>query len=139
MRWTYLMVAAPLLTGACVSTNAALMNPTVKLAPVCPNGVALFTSPDKVGKAYTEVAILNAKGESGWTSEEGMYNSMRKKAAGLGANGVILNDIKEAGAGAKVAGAIFGTGTERKGSSIAISVPGDSARVREACATVVKG
>jgi hypothetical protein len=133
-----MIVLLPLVLGACVSTNAALLNPTVRLAPVCPDGVALFTSPDKVGKEFSEIAILNATGESGWTSEGGMYNSMRKKAAELGANGIVLNDIKEAGAGAKVAAAIFGTGTERKGSSVAISIPSDSARVREACSETRK-
>lgn len=118
---------------ACVSTNAALLDPTVKLAPVCPEGVALFTTAERVGSAYTEVAILNSTGESGMTSEEGMYNSMRKKAASLGANGIILNSIKEPSAGSKIVGSLFGTGAERKGSSIAIHIPADSARVREAC------
>ena len=33
-----------LLTAACVSTNAALLDPTVRLAPICPEGVAMFTS-----------------------------------------------------------------------------------------------
>jgi hypothetical protein len=44
----------------------------------------------------------------------------------LGANGIILDAINEAGAGAKVAAAIFGTGTQRKGRSIAIFVFPDS-------------
>lgn len=62
-----------------------------------------------------------------------MMKSMRKKAADVGANGIIMGDINEPGAGAKVVGAFLGTGTERKGKSVAIFVPGDSTRVQKAC------
>src|SRR5690242_12949556 len=123
-----------LLLAACVSTNAAVLDPSAKLPEVCPDGVQLFTSADKVGKDYQEVALLNSKGESGWTSEQGMYNSQRKKAAHLGANGIILNAINEPKPGTKIIGALLGTGSERKGSAIAIYIPADTARVRAACA-----
>ena len=76
---------APVLV-ACVSTNAALLNPSLKLAPVCPDGVQVFTDSTKVGKPYTEVAVLNSKGSTEGTSEGGMINSQRKKAAALGAS-----------------------------------------------------
>src|SRR3989475_3301735 len=49
--------------AACVSTNAALLNPSLKLAPVCPDGVQVFTDTSKVGKPYTEVAVLNSRSE----------------------------------------------------------------------------
>ena len=42
-----------------------------------------------------------------FTSEGGMMKSMRKKAASVGATGIILSGIDEPGAGAKVAGAIL--------------------------------
>lgn len=58
---------------------------------------------------------------------------MRKKAAEVGANGIIMAGIDEPVAGAKVAGAFLGTGTERKGKSVAIFVPADTGRVRRAC------
>lgn len=61
--------------------------------------------------------------------------SMRKKAAEVGANGIIMGNIDEPGAGAKVAAAIFGTGAERKGKSVAIFVASDTARVRAFCAS----
>lgn len=127
------LIPALLLLSGCVSTNAALLDPSVHLAPICPDGVALFTTTDRVTSDYREIAILNAKGETGWTSEGGMMNSMRKKAASLGANGIILNNINEPNAGTKIVGQLLGTGSERKGSSIAIDVPADSARVAIAC------
>jgi len=134
MRMHGLVPLLVLATAGCVSTNAAVLNPSVKLAPICPDGVQLFTSADKVGKDYREIALLNSSGQSGSTSEKGMYDSQRKKAAELGANGIIVNNINEPKAGTKIIGALFGTGAERKGSALAIDIPGDSARVRGACA-----
>jgi hypothetical protein len=134
MRMRGLVPLLVLATAGCVSTNAAVLNPSVKLAPICPDGVQLFTSADKVGKDYREIALLNSSGQSGSTSEKGMYDSQRKKAAELGANGIIVNNINEPKAGTKIIGALFGTGAERKGSALAIDIPGDSARVRGACA-----
>jgi len=121
---------------ACVSTNAALLNPGVTLAPVCPDGVQVFTDSSKVGKPYTEVALLNSSGDNDMTSESGMINSQRKKAAGLGANGVILGSMADPGTGAKVFHALIGTSANRKGKAIAIYIPSDTARVAAACKTV---
>jgi hypothetical protein len=122
-----------LILGACVSTNAVQLNPTAQRAPVCPNAVQLYTDSSKVGAPFEEVAILNSKGESGWTSERGMYESMRRKASELGANGVILAPVQEPKAGTKIIGALLGTGAERKGGATAIWVPRDSSRVNEHC------
>ena len=125
--------AAVVLLAACVSTNAVQLNPSAQRAPVCTNAVQLYTDSSRVGKAFEELAILNSKGESGMTSERGMYESMRRKAAQLGANGVILAPVQEPKAGTKIIGALFGTGAERKGGAIAIWVPGDSGRIAESC------
>jgi len=118
---------------ACVHTNAAVVDVTQKFAPLCPDGVKVFSDTSKVGKPYQEVALLNSKGESGSTSEQGMINSQRKKAAELGANGIVLGGFQEPKAGTKIVGALFGTGAERKGSAVAVYIPGDSARVKTAC------
>ena len=129
-----LAVASVLLVG-CTRTNAALMDNTVRLAPTCPDAVKMYTSPSMVGAAYKEVALLNSTGSTGFTSEAGMMKSMRKKAAAVGANGIIMGNIDEPGAGAKVAAAVFGTAAERKGKSVAIFLVSDTARVRSFCAT----
>src|SRR3989475_10870890 len=119
--------------AACVHTNAAVLDVTQKFAPLCPDGVKVFSDTSKVGKSYQEVALLNSKGQSGSTSEGGMINSQRKKAAELGANGIVLGGFQEPKAGTKIVGALLGTGAERKGSALAIYIPGDSTRVKAAC------
>ena len=122
-----------LLSAACVQTNVASLNPTVQHFPTCVAAVQLFTSPERVTREYTEIALLNSTGSSSSTNERQMIESMREKAAQAGAHGIILSNIAEPSAGAKVAGAILGTGAERKGRSVAIRIEADSARVREAC------
>jgi hypothetical protein len=86
-----------------------------------------------VGKPYTEVALLNSAGDNDLTSESGMIRSQQKKAAQLGANGIILGQIKDASTGAQVAQAFLGTSANRKGRAIAIYIPSDTARVAAAC------
>lgn len=122
-------LGAVALIVACVQTNAVRLGNAPVRAPVPEDQVAVYRTASQVPGPYEEVALLNAKGEASWTNEEKMFNSMRKKAGEMGANGIILDAISEPGAGAKVAGAILGTGVERKGKAIAIYVfPADSVR-----------
>lgn len=123
------LLAALFLATACVQTNATLLNPSPVARPkVAPAAVRIYRTTDQIGGKFEEIALLNSKGESNWTDERAMFESMRKKAGDLGANGVVLEAVNEAGAGAKVAAAIFGTGTQRKGRAIAIYVFADTTK-----------
>lgn len=111
---------------ACVTTRAIYVDPTAtRYAPVSPESVRIFTTEAELDTLeYVRVAIIEASGSGEYTSQTGMIDAMRKKAGELGANGLLLPQINEPGAGAKVAGAIFGTGTERKGNAVAIRILG---------------
>jgi hypothetical protein len=111
-----------------------LIDPSVQLARTCPDAIKLFTTPDKVGHPYREVALLNAKGESNWSDEGDMISSMRDKAAEVGANGIILSKIDEPSALTKVIGEVAKTGSQRKGNALAIYVPSDSTNTATVCA-----
>jgi hypothetical protein len=124
-RLLSLALAAFVLT-ACVRTNATLLSQTATpRAPILASDVQIYRTSDKVGRPYEEIALLNATGEASFTNEAKMMNSLRKKAAELGANGIILENIAEPSAGAKVAGAFLGTGAQRKGKAVAIFVAPD--------------
>ncbi len=90
--------------------------------PVPAAEVAVYRTADQVPGKYEEIALLNAAGDSTWSSEAGMFNKMKKRAGQMGANAIILDAISEPSAGAKIAGAIFGVGAERKGKAIAIYI-----------------
>jgi hypothetical protein len=122
--------------AACVSTNVALLDTTLHYTPVCKEGVAFYTTRDKAPSGFKEVAILSSSGSSNFTNQNQMVESMRDKAAEIGATGVILNDINEPGTGAKVAAALFGVSPERQGKALAIWSDADTARVRQACSAL---
>lgn len=111
---------------ACVSTNATRLGTAPMRAPTDPAQIAVYRTASQVPGKYEEVALLNSSGESSWTNEAKMLNSMRKKAAEMGANAIVLDAISEPSAGAKVAGAFLGTGSQRKGKAIAIYILPDS-------------
>jgi hypothetical protein len=134
MRALVLLALGVSLTSACVYTGATLMNSTASHSAVCPEGVRLFTGADRVPGEYEEVAVLTSHGDADMTSEEGMIKSQRKKAAALGANGLILGERKDPSTGTKLAHDLLGTSAERKGKATAIYIPDDSSRVRETCA-----
>src|SRR2546421_10066848 len=110
------VIAVAFIGSACyVSTNATLIDPSVRLARLCPDAVKLYTAPDRVQGTYREIAILNSLGETETSDERDLIESMRKKAASVGANGIILGGIDEPNAITKVAGAVAKVGVNRTG------------------------
>lgn len=116
-----------LLLSACVQTNAVRLGAAPARPPVPEAQVVVYRSASQIPGRYEEVALLNSTGEATWTNEAKMFDSMRKKAAKLGANAIVLDAMSEPSAGAKVAAAVFGVGgAERKGKAIAVYVFPDS-------------
>lgn len=107
---------------SCVSTSAVRLGSGTARPPISWDKVAVYRTADQVPGKYEEVGLLVSTGSAGWTTESGMWKSMQKKAAQLGANGIILDAISEPKAGTKVIAAVLGVGTERKGKSVAIYV-----------------
>lgn len=124
-----LAVAVAALLTACVSTQATRLGTSAVRAPVAPDSVAIYRSAAQVPGCYEEVALLTSSGDYQMTNEAKMFDSMRKKAGEVGANGVILGAVSEPGTGAKVAQAFLGTAANRRGKAVAIYVfPAGSAR-----------
>lgn len=111
---------------ACVSTKSVYVNPSMtQYNPVPADSVRIFTTETELDSLeYVRVAIIEATGNTDWTSQTGMLKAMRKKAGKLGANGILLPAISEPGAATKIAGAVLGIGSERKGNVIAIRILG---------------
>ena len=107
---------------ACMSTKAVRLGDQIA-RPILPwQQITVYRTADQVPGSYDEVGLLMTTASTIWTSEKGMWNSMKKKAAKLGANAIILDAISEPSAGAKIAGALFGVGINRKGKAVAIFV-----------------
>jgi hypothetical protein len=127
-----LLVSALLACGA--RARVVAMNPALALAPTCSNAVPVFADSQHVPYDYYEVALITAEGNSVYNGNGDLLKSIRSQAARLGANGVVIDALGATHATVKVVGAALGTNdAERKGRAIAIWMPSDTARVREAC------
>lgn len=126
MKTLAIVVTIIALVVACVQTKATMVNPSAKpFPPVAPDSVLILTTEKELDTLnYVRVAIIEASGSGEWTSQTEMLEAMRRKAGALGANAILLPQIQEPGAGAKVAGAFLGTGTQRKGNVIALRIQG---------------
>lgn len=109
-------------TTACMSTKAVRLGDAISRPMIPWQQVKVYRTADQVPGDYKEVGLIMSTGSTIWTSEKTMWNAMKKKAAKLGANAIILDAVSEPSAGAKVAGALFGIGVNRKGKAVAIFV-----------------
>jgi hypothetical protein len=115
------------LLSACVSTQAVRLGSGPVRPPVPTDKVAIYRAADQVPGRYEEVALLSSSGDQDMTNEEALYASMRKKAGQLGANGVILESVKDASTAAQIGAALGFGSANRKGKAIAIFIfPKDS-------------
>ena len=110
------------LASGCVSVSATRLEAGPARGAIAPEKVRIYRTAQQVGRPYDEVALLNAAGDYSMTNESQMYEAMRKKAAKLGANGVILDGVSEPTTGQRVARAFLGTPADRKGKAIAIYI-----------------
>jgi hypothetical protein len=122
-----LQVGLLLLVG-CVSVNKSILAPNPTGRTFTLDEVTVYFESDSIPE-HTRLAILNAHGDIDTTDESDMIDELREEAGKLGANAIILGDIEEPGTGARIAGVVFGTTTERETQAIAIYVPSiDTAR-----------
>jgi hypothetical protein len=127
-----LLVAA--LTACGARARVVATNPVLALAPTCSNAVPVFPDTDHVPYDYYEVALITAEANSVYNGNGDLLKSIRTQAARLGANGVVVDAVGATHATVKVVGAALGgNDADRKGRAIAIWMPSDTARVREAC------
>ena len=129
-----LLLIGPLL--ACgARARVVATNPGLALAPTCSNAVPVFADSEHVPYDYYEVALITAEGNSVYNGNGDLLKSIRTQAARLGANGIVIDaSLGATHATVKVVGAALGSNdAERKGRAIAIWMPSDTARVREAC------
>ena len=125
MRYFVIVLMPGLIVSGCITTKATLLDPTVKYPSTDPSMVRIFTTEEELTKyEFLRVAIINSSGNTTWTNRAQMLESMRKKAGEMGANAILMPAIDEPSEGAKIAGAVFGTGASRQGEVIALRILG---------------
>ena len=121
------------MTACGARSHIVARNLALTLAPTCADAVRVYSS-DEVPYDYYEIALVSAEGNSVYTGNGDLLKSVRNQAASVGANGVVVDSLRATHATVKVLGAALGgRDAERKAQAIAIWMPSDTARVREAC------
>jgi hypothetical protein len=113
------LLAVLMLTG-CISTNAVRLGEPRQYPPVTPEEVQVFLKEEDVKAEFDKVAIINAEGNYTYANDEKMINAMKKKAAQLGANAIILGEFKDPSTVEKIADAVIGVGGEKTAKVLAI-------------------
>lgn len=124
---TRIALAAVLLSvqlAACVSVNRSVLSQERIPYPVPMMMVRVFFADDEI-PSHERIAILNASGPENFTDEGEMIDKLREEAGKLGANAIILDELRDPGTGERVIAAIFGGEAERRGSAVAIYIPTD--------------
>jgi hypothetical protein len=128
------LAAGCFVTACGTRSHIEARNPALTLAPTCADAVPVYPDREHVPYDYYEVALITAEGNSVYTGNGDLLKSVRNGAAGVGANGVVIDALGASHATVKVLGAAVGSkDAERKAQAIAIWMPSDTARVREAC------
>lgn len=108
------------LLAACVRTSTVELGAPRHYPPVPPEQVHVFLTAEDVPGPFEKIALISAEGPHGLTSEKDMVDKARKEAGKRGANGIILQEITEPSAAAKVAAEVLGTTAQRHGTVVAI-------------------
>lgn len=128
-------LAAAVALAACgVKTTTTPTPASRAFDPVCVDGVAVFDDFSKVPYDYYEVAFVQSSSNSLYTGTGDALLAMRKRAGEQGANAIVVNDLAVKDSPIKNLGAAVGANSaDREGKSVAIFMPGDSLRVKNAC------
>lgn len=118
------LLAFALVAGlaGCVTVNkTVLMDRSSN--PVPASDVYVFLPEDEIPADCERVALFDAEGEQDLTSQADMLDKMREEAGKLGANAIQIQEVRDAGTGERIVGAVFDTPVERRGNAIALWCP----------------
>jgi hypothetical protein len=112
------------------------LNPSVTRPSTCAAAIAVYNSRGDVPYDYYELAWIQATGNSVWTTDNQLQTQIRNGAAKVGANAVIVNPVTQSKSTVKILGEAVGANSAtQKATALAIYMPRDAARVRQACGT----
>jgi len=119
LKWTWPVVFLFLCLSGCVSVNASVLSEARAAQPVPATAVDVYFADDSIPD-HERIAILDARGSESWTNEAQMIDKLREKAGELGANAIILNNLRDPETGERVVAALFGGDAQRRGQAVAI-------------------
>ncbi len=133
--WALPLALSALAASACgVRTHTTDVSPNIARAATCDEAVDTYTSRGAVPHDYYELAWISAEGNSVYTGDGKITAQVRKKAAEVGANAIIVNDFQTTGSNTKVIGAALGSNSaDAKVTALAVYMPAEADRVKLKC------
>lgn len=119
IRATLFAFFAAALLGACTSTGAVLLDAGPGPARH-PDQVRVFLHEEDVPGEYEQIALVTSKSDASWTDETDLIRAMQRRAARLGADAIIVGDIREPSTLERVAEVFTEYEAPRRGRSVAI-------------------
>ena len=120
IRAALLSLLAAILVSACTTTSAVLLGGSGTYPELNPAEVRVFLRERDVPAEYERIALVTAKSDAGWTDETDLIRAMRKRAARLGANAIIIGDISDPTTLERVAEVLTDYEPQRRGRAVAI-------------------
>jgi hypothetical protein len=132
-----ILSGATLLSACATRTNVQPTASSRSFSPVCSEGVAVYDDFTSVPFDYYEVAYITAEQNSVYTDKGQMVTAMRKRAGEQGGNALVVNSVSNSKSSVKLLGAALGANSaDRQGKAVAIYMPSDTMRVKNACGKV---
>lgn len=126
--------AAAIAVAACGGIKVRNTAPQYNFPPTCAAAVSVYDTFAQVPSNYYEIALITAEGNSVWTADSMMVLKMKQRAAGVGANGMVVDPLVTSATTVQLIGAALGTGdADRKGRAVAIHMPAHVERAKGAC------
>jgi hypothetical protein len=120
IRAALLSLIAAILLAACTTTSAVLLGGSGTYPELNPAEVRVFLRERDVPAEYERIALVTAKSDAGWSDETDLIRAMRKRAAKLGANAIIIGDISDPTTLERVAEVLTDYEPQRRGRAVAI-------------------
>lgn len=136
-RWRVASLLLASFLAGCVVTDVTILTPNNRPYPEVPvDTVRVFLDASEIPTPYERVAIIYAHGDAGLTNPAQMIEAARKKAASLGANGVLVGDMNEPSSGESLGAKWVSPllSGDRRGSALAVRYgvrPAEGSRLSE--------
>jgi hypothetical protein len=128
---TLLVLLASLPLAACTTTGAVLLGGTGTHPEVSPGQVRIFLREADVPGDYERIALVTVRSDATWADEATLIRALRRRAARLGANGLILGEIRHPSTAERVAEVLTDYRPQRRGRAVAIRLLPEAAAESE--------
>jgi hypothetical protein len=110
--------------GGCMSTRATMLTPHAY--PAVPHEeVRVFVSRNALPEGCERIVAIRARADADLTTENQMIAAARRRAAGTGANALLVERIRNPTTGEQIAAVLFGTPDPRRGWMVGYRCPAE--------------